>query len=98
MTYVCKVWLEFSDVAAEAKRIALEEHTTVVIRRLAVGWDIPAYPVWEAREDDDNDGTGDECVGAAIRTGLSPPEWEDGTPDEVDVSYGGAYVHSWDVD
>ena len=31
-----------------------------------------------------------------LRTGLAPPEWEDGSPDETLYPGGGSYIHSWD--
>ncbi len=35
-------------------------------------------------------------VGDQLRTGLSPPEWEDGSPNETLYPGAGSYTHSWD--
>jgi hypothetical protein len=91
-----KVWLRFADVTEVAKKLARVRGEYVVIRRLPDGWDIPDYCSWVG-ELDQPESPDDPSVNMAW-SGLAPPDWEDGSPDEVDVSAGGAYVHSWNVD
>jgi hypothetical protein len=91
-----QVWTRFADAAQVAKELARVRGEIVEIRRLPEGWDIPDYCSWVGELDPRT--PYDDYSEYTATTGLSPPDWEDGSPDEVSVAYGGAYVHAWDID
>lgn len=91
-----QVWLHFADAAEAAKMLARARGECVDIRRTPSGWEIPEYCSWVGELDCSEPAT--PPVEKMATTGLAPPDWEDHSPDEVDVSAGGAYVHGWDAE
>lgn len=94
---VSATWVSacYSEAVVIAKRLAAKHCEDIDLRRLPDGWGISKCPKSLA-EPGEVPETEDSSEPTAI--GLAPPDWEDGSPDEVDVERYGSYSHSWDVD
>lgn len=85
----------FAEAVEIAKRMAIQQGEEIHLRRLSDGWGIP-----NCREPLAEPGLFPEIADGPEPTaiGLAPPDWEDGSPDEVNVEHYGSYSHSLDVD